>query len=720
MKDVGFTIISLCLCLTLLCIGCAGKKDPQIPIPPPPDWLNGKANNAFYYYGVGGPVKTMDEAKLKAREELARSIEVTVESEMKRVVYEKDEEYHEEVVAKSRSYTLQRLPEVNIVKTYTAPKTNKFYALARLKRQLVVDLMEAPIRKTQRDVKNHLRRGQETQAQGRLIDALSEFGQGWQKALTLPWKFNWLSDERTERYSEHLEKLLDGLVRGTSLRVVSEISEDKKLSFRCVNLVDRLQIPLKQLPLTATYIEGDGILRSQNGQEGASVNITTDDNGEAKVFVQERGKSILKNRIRVALDEAHINPLYSLIEQNRVSALLEKKVIVSLSKPPLFGGLTPRIRVAVLPFWNLRQETEMDWVAQYLQNALTDTLTQAKSIEVLTRIDLPAILKELDLQMSDLIDPNTAMRIGRLKGATHIVTGTYTPIELHLQVSDRLVDVEKGTVELGAKEGGEVIKAESQLSAGFFELAGNLAFSLAKQLDPNLAKTDFSHSVADSSVLPSVADASVLPIDPTLEIFKRALQLQDKGKIDAAIKLYLDGLKIDPNRAEAYNNLGICYGKKKQIQEARESYETAIRLKPRFPEVYNNLGWLLLDTGDPERAIEQFQEGLELAPKTLHIWTNLAWAYHVKGDYQKAIEINETILQEHPLSLYPRYNLALAYLCKGDIDAAEREYKTAYNQTSRPDEPAYQSAVDDLQNLLKNGIRPREAQRMLEVLKWRK
>ena len=699
--------------MTLLWIGCTGKRELQVPIPPSPAWINGTANDERYYYGVGGPVKTMDEAKLKAREDLAKSIKVTVESEIIRIAYEEDEEYHEKVVAKSRSHTLQHLPDSNIIDTYINPKTEKCSALARLKRKIVVDLMEAPIRETQRDVIYHLRRGSEHQAQGQLIDALTEFGQGWQKALTLPQKYNWLNvehpdeigDEKTERYSDHLEKLLDGLVRSTSLRVVSELSGEQKLSFRCVNLVDALHIPLKQLALTATYIEGGGKLRSSSGQEGTSVNIVTDDNGQAEVFIQERGKSIHKNRIRITLSEAPIKALYSLIGQDKVSALLAKEVIVSL-------GERQKYRVAVLPFENLRKETEMDWIAQYLQNALTDTLTQATSIVVLARIELPAILKELDLQMSDLIDPNFAMRIGRTQGATHIVTGTYTPIERHLQVSARLVDVEKGIVEFVAEEKGDVIKAQSQPSAGFFELAGKLAFSLATQLDPNLTKTGFSHSIA----VPSVP-----PADPVVEIFKRALQLQNKkDQIDEAIALYLDGLKIDPNRAEAYNNLGVCYGKKKQIQEAKESYETAIRLKPRFPEVYNNLGWLLLETGDTKRAIERFQKGLDLAPKTLHIWTNLAWAYYVKSDLKKAIETNEAILQEHPLALYPRYNLALAYLCSGNINAAEREYKTAYNQTSRPDESAYQSALDDLQNLLTNGIRPREAQRMLELLRWRK
>jgi tetratricopeptide (TPR) repeat protein len=734
MKNAGLTIISLCI--AFLFIGCAGKGEPQVPIPPPPTWNKGKANDMLYYYGVGGPVKTMDEARLKAREDCAQSIEVTVESEMKRFIYEKDEEYHEEVVAKSRSYTRQHLPEPEIVDTYIAKTEfshNECYALARLKRQVVVDLMEAPIREIQRDVINHLRRGSEHQAQGQLIDALTEFGQGWQKALTLPRKFNWLSDEKTERYSEHLEKLLDGLVRGFGVRKLSFRNETEEESiivtaeFRVEHAAgsERAGSPfyLKQLALTATYIEGGGKLRSSNGQEGTSVNIITDDKGQAEVFIQERGKSIHKNRIRITLDKASINPLYSLIGQDRVSALLAKEVIVPLSEPQKY-------RVAVLPFENLRQGTEMDWIAQYLQDALTNKLTQAKSIEVLARLDLPAILKELDLQMSDLADPRAAMRIGHTQGATHIVTGTYTPIGTRLRISARLMDVEKGSVELSAEEEGDVIEAQSQLGTAFFDLAGNLAFSLAIQLDPGLAKSaEFLHSEVKTDAKTEFSHSIV---DPAIEIFKRALRLQNQGQIDEAIDLYKSRLELDKNRAEAYNNLGICYGKKKLFKEAQEAYETAIRLKPRFPEVYNNLGWLLLETGDAERVIEQFQKGLEFAPKTLaeegsfeaeqreHIWINLAWAYYIKGDYEKAIETNEAILQEYPLALYPRYNLALAYLRNGNIDAAEREYKTAYNQTSRPDKPAYQSALDDLQSLLTKGISPREAQRMLEILRWRK
>lgn len=687
--------IKLLLCLALIWIGCGGHLEP------PPPWIPVKANDKQYHYGVGGPAETIDEAKLNARKDLAEGIEVTIESEMKRFVYESDEEFHKETIARSRSYTRQHLPESEIVEIYLDQKTEKYYALARLKRKILIDLVEAPILEMQQDVQNHLRRGKVAQSEGRLIDALTEFGQGWQKALTLPRKFNWLNDQKTERYSEHLENLQDGLVRNLVVRKLSfsENSGVPKLRF-CGSFSGVNSVYAVRLPLIATYIEGGGRLRSLSGQEGKSVKLKTDNNGQAEVFISKRGKPILKNRVKLSLDKASIDPLYSLIGKGRVSALLAKEVIVSLSEPKR------KYRVAVYPFENLREETQMDWIARYLQDALTNKLAKSENIEVITRIDLPAILKEQNLNLSDLIDLRTATRIGKMHGSTHLVTGTYTSIRARLHVSARLVDVEKGCVDLTAEKEADVIEERSRLNTGFFDLAGKLAYSLAIQLDPNFSDD-------------GITSLDEPPVDVAMEKFKRGLRLQERGQLDEAIELYESGLRLDPNRAEAYNNLGICFRKKNQFGKAGEAYDTAIRLKPRFPEVYNNLGWLLLETGDAERAIEQFQKSIELAPKEPHVWGNLAWAYHVKGDYEKAIETNKTILREDPSNLRSRYNLALAYLCDGQLDAAEREYKIAYAQTSRPDKHAYRSAVADLQSLLENGTRQREVQRMLELLRWK-
>jgi len=391
-----------------------------------------------------------------------------------------------------------------IVEIYFDSKTKKYYALVRLKRTDMMNALRQGAQQVMRETERHIARGKAAQAQGRLIDALTEFGQGWQKALILPLIFPRNFDQR--RYSEHLEELLNELVRGVSLRELSEVrkvsfhdnSEKQKLSFWCY-LVDTHYIPLKQLPLTATYIESggesNGLLRSLTGQEGNSVKIITNDNGQAEVFIQEQGESSLKNGVRITLDEASIKRLEGLIGQNQVSALLNKEVIVSLSESQ------QKYRVAVLPFENLRQDTEMNWLARYFQKSLTNKLTLAKNIVLLEQIDLSAILEELHIQMSKLTDIRTAIRIGKMLGATHIIIGTYTVKGTRLHVLARLVNVEKGLIGLTAEEESDVIEVQSQMSTAFFNLVGKLAYSLAIQLDPELDKEDFLRS-------------SVFPLNP--------------------------------------------------------------------------------------------------------------------------------------------------------------------------------------------------------------
>jgi Flp pilus assembly protein TadD len=48
------------------------------------------------------------------------------------------------------------------------------------------------------------------------------------------------------------------------------------------------------------------------------------------------------------------------------------------------------------------------------------------------------------------------------------------------------------------------------------------------------------------------------------------VELADKGAVDAAISSYKQALKIMPDYAEAYNNLGLVLMKKGQIATAKK------------------------------------------------------------------------------------------------------------------------------------------------------
>ena len=105
-----------------------------------------------------------------------------------------------------------------------------------------------------------------------------------------------------------------------------------------------------------------------------------------------------------------------------------------------------RLRVAVLDFTNSSTDRSLDPLSQALQSMVTTDLAQANGLQLVERSRLKDIIAELRLSRSRLIDPASAMRFGKLVGATHLVAGSYTVVGDHMRLDCRLFAVESGTI----------------------------------------------------------------------------------------------------------------------------------------------------------------------------------------------------------------------------------------------------------------------------------
>ena len=83
--------------------------------------------------------------------------------------------------------------------------------------------------------------------------------------------------------------------------------------------------------------------------------------------------------------------------------------------------------------------------------------------------------------------------------------------------------------------------------------------------------------------------------------------LKEKGDLDAAISSYKKALKIKPDWAEGYSDLGAALLLFNQTEQALMSYEKAISLKKDLNAAISGLGNALLKKGEHREGLDKLR-----------------------------------------------------------------------------------------------------------------
>jgi rhomboid protease GluP len=141
----------------------------------------------------------------------------------------------------------------------------------------------------------------------------------------------------------------------------------------------------------------------------------------------------------------------------------------------------------------------------------------------------------------------------------------------------------------------------------------------------------------------------------------RGLAYELKGDPEKAQKIFESVLGTNPQTARGRGllasnqaTLADLYAQQKLYGEAISKYREALRLDPDLAEAHNNLAWLYATCGDSRfrnshAALEHAQRAVELTQwKDGNSIDTLAEAYYVNGNYQQAVEIQEKALVLEP------------------------------------------------------------------------
>jgi tetratricopeptide (TPR) repeat protein/TolB-like protein len=320
--------------------------------------------------------------------------------------------------------------------------------------------------------------------------------------------------------------------------------------------------------------------------------------------------------------------------------------------PPIESGRF----VAVLPLQVLGDESQLGYLAQGIQEALSTKLFQLKDIHV-TGTDAA----------SKVDQKQPLVKIGEALGANMVVQGTMQGSGDKIRIILKLEDV-AGNKELWSQQFDGV-------TGDLFTLEDEIYNPLVSALNVNPTNDERANAGVH-------ATENIAAYDLYLKGRNAMRGQQDLKNVDAAMSFYQDALKSDPGFALAYAGLSeaslVMYREKKDAfwaQKALAAAEQAERLNDNSAEVHFVLGHVYLGTGKTVEAVAELKRALAIEPNSDDGYRGLGGAFLAMGEKEQALQAYEKAVQINSYYWYNYNQLGKAYSAVGDYDKAQAAYK---------------------------------------------
>src|SRR5271156_145118 len=314
--------------------------------------------------------------------------------------------------------------------------------------------------------------------------------------------------------------------------------------------------------------------------------------------------------------------------------------------PPLSSGRF----VAVLPIQVLGDSSQIGYVAQGVEEALSSKLFQLKDVRV-TSSD--------EADKKDQKQPLT--KIARNLGANYLVQGTLQGsgdrIRVPMRLQDALHDKRIWTKEFDG------------VPTDLFTLEDQIYSDLVAALDVSVT----SDEVANAKARPTENGAAY-----DLYVHGRnSLRGHDSKSIQSALDYFEQALKADPKFALALTGVADAslrmYESKKDnfwTQKALTAAQAAEQINDKLPEVHTALGSAYIATGKYAEAITELKRAISLAPSSDEAYRRLGGAYLASGDYPHAIEAFQKAIGLNSYFWVNQNALGVAYMQSADYPKA--------------------------------------------------
>jgi serine/threonine protein kinase len=283
--------------------------------------------------------------------------------------------------------------------------------------------------------------------------------------------------------------------------------------------------------------------------------------------------------------------------------------------------------LAVLPFRNLKQDSETDFLGFSLADEIITKLGYVNALTI-----RPS--SSVDKYRNQIIDPK---KVAADLNVDTLLTGSFIKDGDDLRINAQLIDVRPDKILW--RESFD-LKYDKLLT-----VQDRVAQQIIKELELNLSPAEAANLKPEKPISTAA-----------YEDYLRGIDLYSLNQFGTAIEMLEKSTAMEPNYAPAWAHLGRAYTTNASLQfggregygKAQAAYEKAIALNPALVEPRIYMSNLLTDTGRVEQAVPLLRSALRDSPNNAEAHWELGYAYRFAGMLQESVAECEKARQNNP------------------------------------------------------------------------
>jgi TolB-like protein len=360
---------------------------------------------------------------------------------------------------------------------------------------------------------------------------------------------------------------------------------------------------------------------------------------------------------------------------------------------------SPRLSIVVLPFKDLSESRDQEYLADAIAEDLTTDLSRITGSFVISR-NTAFTYKDKAVN---------AKQVGRDLGVRYVLEGSIRRSGNQIRVNAQLIDAETNAH----------LWAEwfDHSTSDLFELQNEITSRIAIALNFALARVEAARATANPDALDYVFQARAIASKPptseraaeVINLYERALALDPASSETKTRLAYtlagraLVGIsntaaadldrseallaQVSPDTPRAHWAKGQLLRAQHRYGDAIPEYEAAVTLDRNLPGAYANLGQSKLLTGSLDEVIPLMEQAIRLSPRDpdLGYWYDMIGLTHLlQSRTDEAIVWLEKARSASPGRPIPRVSLAAAYGLRGERERAAVELAEARRLSANP------------------------------------